>query len=105
MQVAASLSGPGIFSQLPCRVVALKACGGAHFWGREIRKLDHEVRLIPPAYVKPFEKRPKNDMTDAEAICEAAQRPSMRFVPLKSEQTHGAAMVFGNCKLLIRPRT
>ena len=67
---------------------------GAQFWGREIGKLGHEVRLIPPVYVKPFVKRQKNDATDAEAICEAATRPTMRFVPVKSEETQGAAMVF-----------
>jgi transposase len=69
-------------SQSRC-VVALEACGGAHYWGRGIRKLGHTVRLIPPVYVKPFVKRQKNDMADAEAICEAAQRPSMRFVAVK----------------------
>jgi transposase len=61
------------------------------FWGREIGKLGHEVRLIPPACVKPFVKRQKNDAADDEAICEAAQRPTMRFVPVKSEETQGAA--------------
>jgi len=93
------------FSQLPPCLIAMEACGGAHFWAREIGKLGHEVRLMPPAYVKPFVKRQKNDAADAEAICEAAQRPSMRFVPVKSEETQGAAMVFRVRELLIRQRT
>ncbi|MGF6862737.1 hypothetical protein ABIE69_003327 [Rhodobacteraceae bacterium MBR-64] len=73
------------FSQMPPCVVAMEACGGAHFRGCEIGKLGHEVRLIRPAYMKPFVKRQKNDAADAEAICEAATRPTMRFVPVKSE--------------------
>lgn len=88
----------------PCGV-AMEACGGAQFWGREIGKLGHEVRLIPPAYVKPFVKRQKNDAADAEAICEAATRPTMRFVPMKREKTEGAAMVFRTRELLIRHGT
>jgi transposase len=93
------------FSQLTRCVDAMEACGGAHFWGREIGKLGHEVRIIPPAYVKPFVKRQKNDAADPEAICEAALRPTMRFVPVKSEETQGAAMVFCIRELLIRQRT
>jgi transposase len=93
------------FAQLPACVVAMEACGGAHFWGRELARLGHEVRLIPPAYVRPFVKRQKSDMADAEAICEAAQRPTMRFVAVKSEEVQGAAMVFRVRELLIRQRT
>lgn len=93
------------FRQLPSCIVAMEACGGAHYLDREIGMLGHEVRLVPPAYVKPFVKRQKNDAADAEAICEAALRPTMRFVPLKSEKTQGAAMVFRIRELLIRQRT
>lgn len=93
------------FYQLPRCVVAMEACGGAHFWGRKIATAGHEVRLIPPAYVKPFLKRQKNDASDAEAICEAAQRPTMRFVAVKSEADQGAALVLRVRELLIRQRT
>jgi transposase len=85
--------------------VALEACGGAHHWARQLIQLGHEVRLIPPAYVKPFVKRQKNDAIDAEAICEAAQRPSMRFVAVKSEEQQAAGLVFRTRDLLVRQRT
>jgi len=88
----------------PCGV-AMEACGSAHYWGREIAKLGHTVRLIAPAYVKPFVKRQKNDAADAEAICEAAQRPTMRFVAVKSEQVQAASLVFRTRDLLVRQRT
>ena len=93
------------FAQLPVCVVAMEACASAHFWGREIERLGHEVRLIPPAYVKPFVKRQKNDAADAEAICEAAQRPTMRFVAVKSEDSQAAAVIFRSRDLLVRQRT
>lgn len=70
---------------VPC-VVAMAACATSHYWARSIAALGHEVRLIPPAYVKPYVKRQKNDAADAEAICEAVTRPNMRFVPVKSEE-------------------
>ena len=93
------------FAAQPSCTVALEACGGAHHWARQLIQLGHEVRLIPPAYVKPFVKRQKNDAIDAEAICEAAQRPSMRFVAVKSEQQQAAGLVFRTRDLLVRQRT
>jgi transposase len=93
------------FSSQPRCLVALEACGGAHYWGREITKLGHTVRLIPPAYVKPFVKRQKNDAADAEAICEAAQRPSMRFVAVKDEAQQASGVVFRARDVLVRQRT
>lgn len=89
----------------PSCVVALEACGGAHHWGREITKLGHRVKLIAPKYVKPFVKRQKNDAADAEAICEAAQRPTMRFVAVKSAEAQAGTLVFRTRDLLVRQRT
>ena len=80
-------------------------CPGAHHWGRAIAKLGHEVKLIAPAYVKPFVKRQKNDAADAEAICEAAQRPTMRFVTVKSEAKQAAAVIFRARDVLVGQRT
>ena len=91
-------------SQPPC-TVAMEACGSAHHWGREIEALGHEVRLVPPIYVKPFVKRQKNDAADAEAITEAAERPTMHFVAVKTEAQQGQAMLFHTRDLLVRQRT
>jgi transposase len=74
----------GYLVQLEPCVVAMEACGGANYWARELKALGHEVKLIAPQYVKPFVKGNKNDYNDVEAIAEAAQRPRMRFVPMKS---------------------
>jgi transposase len=93
-----------IAAQAPC-VVAMEACASARHWGRAISNLGHEVRLIPPVYVKPFVKRQKNDMADAEAIAEAASRPTMRFVAVKSEAQQAAAMAYRTRDLLVRQRT
>ncbi|MDA8870302.1 IS110 family transposase [Rhizobiaceae bacterium] len=90
--------------QPPC-VVAMEACGSSHHWGRSIQALGHEVRLIPPAYVKPFVKRQKNDVADAEAITEAASRPTMRFVAVKGMEQQAAAMAFRTRDLFVRQKT
>lgn len=81
------------FKKQPACLVGLEACGSSHYWAREIAALGHEVRLIPPAYVKPFVKRGKTDAADAEAISEAVTRKTMRFVPIKSADQQAAAMV------------
>jgi transposase len=93
------------FTGLPTCVVAMEACATAHYWAREIGKLGHEVRLLPPAYVKPFVKRQKNDAADAEAIVEAASRPSMRFVAPKTESQQARSMIFRTRDLFVRQRT
>ncbi|MGJ3262051.1 MAG: IS110 family transposase [Salinarimonas sp.] len=95
---------PFLASQ-PSATVAMEACASAHHWGREITALGHEVRLIAPIYVKPFVKRQKNDTADAEAIAEAASRPTMRFVAVKSAEQQGQGMLFRTRDLLVRQRT
>ncbi len=85
--------------------VVLEACGSSHHWGRFAQELGHAVRLVPPQYVKPFVKRGKSDRNDAEAISEAASRPSMRFVPVKSAEAQAEAMDLNARDLLIRQRT
>ena len=81
------------FANLPPCLVGLEACGGAHFWARQLNRLGHEVRLIAPQYVKPYVKTNKHDAADAEACCEAVQRPSMRFVPVKSADQQALLML------------
>ena len=94
----------GFLATQPRCVVAMEACASAHYWGREIGTLGHEVRLIAPIYVKPFVKRQKNDAADAEAICEAAVRSSMRFVAVKGAEQQARAMLRTR-DLLVRQRT
>jgi transposase len=88
----------------PC-LVGMEACATAHFWARELRALGHEVRLMPAQYVKAYLRRGKNDAADAAAICEAVTRPSMRFVPVKSETQQAALMLHRVRDLLVRQRT
>jgi transposase len=89
----------------PRCLVAMEACASSHHWGRQIEALGHQVRLIAPVYVKPFVKRQKNDAADAEAIAEAAARPTMRFVAVKSAEKQASGMVFRVRDLLVRQRT
>ena len=93
------------FRKLPSTDIALEACGSSHYWARELTALGHTVRLIPPQYVKPYVKRGKNDRNDAEAICEAAGRPGMHFVPAKSVTQQAQGMVLKVRETLIGQRT
>lgn len=90
--------------QPPC-LVGMEACAAAHHWGRELQKLGHRVRLMPPRYVKPYVKRQKNDTADAEAICEAVTRPNMRFVEIKTCEQQGTLVLHRVRLMLTRQRT
>ena len=95
----------GFFAKLGPAAVGMEACGGAHHWARLLRGLGHEVRLMPAAYVKPYVKRNKTDGRDAEAICEAMQRPTMRFVAVKSVEQQAVLALHRTRALLVRQRT
>ena len=93
------------FAKLPPVTVSMEACGGSHYWGRTLQALGHRVRLIPAQYVKPFVKRSKNDRNDAQAISEAAARPGMQEVAVKSADAQARAMLLTVRELLVRQRT
>ncbi len=93
------------FAKLELCVVGMEACGTSHYWARELSKLGHEVRLMPPAYVKPYVKRGKTDAADAEAICEAVMRPTMRFVPIKTPEQQALLCQHRARQLMIGQRT
>lgn len=93
------------FASYPRCLVGLEACATSHYWAREIGRLGHKVRMMPPAYVKPYLKRGKTDASDAEAICEAVTRPTMRFVAVKSEDQQAVLMMHKARELLVRQRT
>jgi len=88
----------------PC-LVGMEACATAHYWARSIMALGHRVKLMPPTYVKPYVKRQKNDAADAEAICEAVTRPTMRFVPVKGEEQQGILVLHRTADSRDRPRS
>jgi transposase len=93
------------FSRIPRCVVGLEACATAHYWARELGALGHEVRLMPAQYVKAYIKRNKHDAADAEAICEAVGRPTMRFVPVKTAEQQAMALLHRGREQLVRQRT
>ena len=93
------------FAGLPSCLVGLEACSSAHYWARELIALGHDARIIPPTYVKPYVRREKNNSADAAAICEAVSRPSMRFVPVKSEEQKSALMLHKARELLLRQQS
>jgi transposase len=94
-----------VFQRLPACLVGMEACASAHYWARELTKLGHEVRLMQPSYVKGYVKRGKTDKADAEAICEAVSRPSMRFVPVKSADRQALLMTHKAREFLVRQQT
>src|SRR4030081_1957945 len=96
---------PAFFAKLPPTIIGVEACGAGHYWARELRKLGHEVKLIAPQHVKAYVKRNKNDGRDAEGLCEAMSRPTMQFVPVKTEEQQAALMLIGVRQQLRTRRT
>ena len=92
-------------AKIPACLIGIEACATAHYWAREIAGLGHQVRLMPPSYVKAYLRRQKNDAADAEAICEAVRRPTMRFVPVKSAERQAVLVLHRSRELLVRQRT
>src|SRR5262249_54482092 len=95
----------GYFAQLPICRIGIEACGSAHYWGRELQKLGHDVRLMAVQLIKPYRTKQKNDRNDAEAICEAVARPQMRFVPIKTVEQQAVLTVHRARELLVSERT
>lgn len=93
------------FQKRPPCLIGMEACAGSHDWGRRLQEMGHDVRLMPPSYVKPYVKRGKTDAADAAAICEAVTRPSMRFVAIKSEACSSVLVLHRTRDFLVRQRT
>ena len=93
------------FAKLPPTVIGMEACGAAHYWARELRKLGHEVKLMAPQHVKAYVKSNKNDGRDAQGLCEAMSRPTMQFVPAKTAEQQAALMLAGMRERLVGQRT
>lgn len=96
---------PAFIAQLPACLIGIEACGGSHYWGRKFKAMGHDVRLMNPQFVKPYVKSNKNDSQDAEAICEAVQRPSMRFVGIKNVEQQDILAIHRVRERLVRERT
>src|SRR5215469_15300827 len=95
----------GLFAQLPPCLIGIEACGGAHYWGRELSRLGHTVKLMAAQFINPYRKSGKNDANDAEAICEAVGRPNMRFVGIKSQEQQTVLMMHRARTLVVANRT
>jgi transposase len=93
------------FGKLPHTIIGMEACAASHYWARQLRALGHEVKLIAPQHVKAYVKRNKNDGRDAEALFEAMSRPTMQFVPVKTEEQQAALMLMGVRERLVKRRT